>query len=721
MSLAIGSPTKQWDSVACSGAQSYDASNEYSASYKGQGKGGAKVWSNGSTPRLEGYLNWQSLKTTALNEFIPGRHKQIEFVAKYKPKAVTLTMGGNDVDFGGKIKACIDPFSTCPVATAQGRIDLAKEIRAQFKDSLVPFYQELKRASPSTKFYILGYVQALNPDENPSCRGNEAHGINDEERRAIYEGYAYMNQVLEAATARVGFKFIDVEDALDSRRLCDQGEGDRFVTGITSGWGNGGSNERQESFHPNAKGHQAIFNKIQQELKVSQTQYDLLTYPYSQEENTSITAPDPDPGSYLEIPIGQEDGAVQSTNITDSTSIKKNILTDLRLNPYSGRPGTSMQATLHSDPLDLGSLSVNEDGSLSSQITIPASIPSGYHTLVLEGQSYSGEPVKYEQVVFVYGDENDLDEDGILDSSDPCLFVTPLNQDVDLDGIDDGCDGEVRGPRLVYRLRGGDLLRTYQGSPEDVNKLYLERNIYAGAITGVFGDYDPDGDDYVVIAATQGSVPLGRYANLQIVSAQQPNQIYASFRTPENGCVKYRPTDVSQVTSSSGYRTFAQETTDTNTCRSQSSSDDLDEDGQPDNTQTLYVARNGDPSKGEVATKLYLFRSTRAAEAQLGISDYAPSKPNAPSTIPAEDNTDYRTDNSLLASTQSNPLLPVTYKKIHMVGNTPYVLATVNTLGLCQAYKPASTATIQKSTQTTINLTLDVQQTLNAVVGGWCG
>ena len=54
-----------------------------------------------------------------------------------------------------------------------------------------------------------------------------------------------------------------------------------------------------------------------------------------------------------------------------------------------------------------------------------------------------------------------------------------------------------------------------------------------------------------------------------------------------------------------------------------------------------------------------------------------------------------------------------------MVGTTPYVLTTTANL-VCQAYKPASTATIKKSTQPTINLTLDTQQTLNAQLGGWC-
>ena len=48
----------------------------------------------------------------ALNEMIPGRVKQIEFVKKYQPKVITLTAGGNDVGFGKKLVSCVGPEST---------------------------------------------------------------------------------------------------------------------------------------------------------------------------------------------------------------------------------------------------------------------------------------------------------------------------------------------------------------------------------------------------------------------------------------------------------------------------------------------------------------------------------------------------------------------------------------------------------------------------------
>ena len=89
--------TKQWDTVACGGATIHDLNGSNSGGYDGQ------------NDRLRDYADKNTLQNMALNEIIPGRVKQIEFVKKYQPKVITLTAGGNDVGFGKKIKSCIDP------------------------------------------------------------------------------------------------------------------------------------------------------------------------------------------------------------------------------------------------------------------------------------------------------------------------------------------------------------------------------------------------------------------------------------------------------------------------------------------------------------------------------------------------------------------------------------------------------------------------------------
>lgn len=132
--MGLGSgPSAAWASVACSGATVYDMNWDNSGGYEGQ---------DSPLGRLHGYDNKGTLQKMALNEMIPGRVKQIEFVKKYQPKVITLTAGGNDVDFGGKIRSCVDPRErrdTCDWAK-KDMDTLGSQIKGQF-DRLVGLYK----------------------------------------------------------------------------------------------------------------------------------------------------------------------------------------------------------------------------------------------------------------------------------------------------------------------------------------------------------------------------------------------------------------------------------------------------------------------------------------------------------------------------------------------------------------------------------------------------
>ena len=461
MDLAKDDP-KQWDTIACSGATAWDVKKQASLNYAGQNKGASKVWSwDAYDERLKGY-DVSSLKVQALNEFIPGRQKQIEFVKKYKPKAVTLTIGGNDVDFGGKMSKCvINPNTSCEISTEDGRKKLGKELQDQFKN-LTFLYKELRAASSSTRIFIVGYPQIVNGTPDASCPTNIG-GLDAKERRVIEEGYAYMNDVIEAAAKHIGVKYIDVEDSFSGHKLCD-GSRDTYATGVAFS----GDSERQESFHPNAKGNQAIADMVQERLRVGSVQYTLLDYPYEQQADPAISTPALTP--YLS---GSSDQKKVVTKKIAPSAAQKNSPIQIFMDVLSLGPTSLVNLFLHSDPIELGEYTVSEDGSLDATITIPENVPAGYHTLVLEGVTYSGEPVQYEQVIFVHGSNlNDIDEDGIDDSVDPCLFITPTSFDEDRDGIDDACDPEIgEAPQDPYRVRAGNPGKTYAGQPEKESNL----------------------------------------------------------------------------------------------------------------------------------------------------------------------------------------------------------------------------------------------------------
>lgn len=421
MDLALDNP-KSWDTVACSGAKIWDIKEQASSIYEGQEK------------QLIGF-DMNNLKTKALNEFIPGRQKQIEFVKKYKPKVITLTMGGNDIGFADKIKKCLFFPKTCEYAMDESRSLLASEIKDQF-DSLRSLYNDLYLASgSSSKIYILGYPQFINNNENASC-GTNTGFIDTQERQMMTAGVSFLNNVIEKAAEASGVKYINIEDSLDGHKLCDSE--DVYVTGVAA-WDR---SENQESFHPNSKGNSAIASYIWNEDNLngkSLLDYDICpssdqnTCPDSGVTKDSIQVP-----SYFQS--SQTDLNVKSRDIS-SKEVKQDIPTDIFLESHTLLPGSTVRVVLYSDPVELGQFIVNQDGSLTSTIIIPSTVPAGYHTITIKGSTYSGDLIEYEQIVRVLGlQDSDIDEDGISDNIDKCFFLPALNIDTDLDSIDDACD-----------------------------------------------------------------------------------------------------------------------------------------------------------------------------------------------------------------------------------------------------------------------------------------
>lgn len=446
--------TRQWDTVACGGATIYDLNGSNSGVYDGQ------------NDRLRDYADKNTLQNMALNEIIPGRVKQIEFVKKYQPKVITLTAGGNDVGFGKKIKDCVNPFAsseTCDWANSEMGT-LGSQIRGQF-DRLVSLYQELRSASPGAKIYAIGYPQFITDKEPANC-GLNAGNANVMERRMIVRATQYMNEVIEATARKAGVKYVDISQALNGGKMCEKHQ--IYMTGIV-GLG------EQESYHPNKFGHTMIFVEIAKQLNHES----LLTYSkYPSAGDESVNAPSS---------IYFDKGAPSSVNTTMLANSKpsKGSKQKVALAKNSLRPGSSVRVEIRSKPVDLGSYTVLNDGSMEETITIPDNIPAGYHTLFIYGKSASGEDIKITQTLLVTGkDKEDLDDNGIKDANQPCgAFLKASGKDEDLDGIDDACDPEITDP-ILYTARNG---RSSLGEDED--RIYLFRNTRAANLTGVTNDY----------------------------------------------------------------------------------------------------------------------------------------------------------------------------------------------------------------------------------------
>lgn len=475
--MGLGSgPSAAWASVACSGATVYDMNWDNSGGYEGQ---------DSPLGRLHGYDNKGVLQKMALNEMIPGRVKQIEFVKKYQPKVITLTAGGNDVGFGAKLTLCANHESwgdLCMWAKPEYRSWLKADLKYQYY-SLKSLYEDLKKATnDQAKIYVLGYPQFINGDPAAQCKNTFT--LDAREREMITNSVTYYNRVIKQAAKAAGVKYIDIENAFGNHWLC--GDRDSHVTAITNIFGANG-NERQESFHPNAKGHSDIARKFATELGgVSPLHYAVCENGRNSCPGSAAMINTIEDTEYFKKGQTQDDLRVINYKLSNGTATKvqeKYIEIKTSRRPY--KPWKKVYVKIYSEPRDLGEIETDKNGEINGSVALPEDLPAGYHTLVVSGEAPDGKRQELYQTILVKGSSpEDIDENGTPDKNQPCgAFAQAANKDEDLGGIDDACDPEVTDP-ILYTARNGKL-----SLGEDEDRIYLFRNTRAANLTGVTNDY----------------------------------------------------------------------------------------------------------------------------------------------------------------------------------------------------------------------------------------
>lgn len=344
-------------------------------------------------------------QSSAIDEFRPGEIQQIEFVKKYRPKVLTLTGGGNDVGFADIIKYCASPTwqafamvdDTCGYAVGGSELNkiLYSSIDTQYQYNKA-LISKLKEASPSTKIIIIGYPSFISP--STAVCGLNGGVLDSDERRMIDSGVEHMNSMLEYLAKDEDVSYIDVQNTLNGGRIC---EGAEYVTDIADiGIEKVRRGYFDETFHPNAVGHEKIANKID------------VSGVYGEDEVPQSTSYSP-----------SSTRLSRNMTLIEGGKLITGISSNIKIPVQSFLPGSQASLTMYSEPVSLGSFMVASDGSIDVGIDTADLLP-GRHTMVASGLDPNGVRIDYTQLIDVGFSQDDMDGDGIKDDVDPCLYIT---------------------------------------------------------------------------------------------------------------------------------------------------------------------------------------------------------------------------------------------------------------------------------------------------------
>lgn len=408
---------KNYNSVACSAATMNDIMNT-SDSYMGQTVHPLKRADRSDIEAI-------------LANFKPGYIDQLDFVRRYNPGVITVSVGGNDIGFSSMMSECTIWASTC-YEHYEDRLAKLQEVTAKFNE-FVSAYTQLKKDTFNGRIYVIGYPHIVKPG------GDCALNVHLNTAEAVFseQFIDYLNGVIARAAQKAGVQYVDVSHALDGHRLCEASGAAIGVNGLTAGGDKIGV-VGNESYHPNALGHRLIERTILIQTKN-------ITRVMPNAESTMQN-----PVIDYTLPILQDAtraGTIGSDIYTNRPVLDKNILlrgetvhTTIDGMDAGTKANTNFTITLHSDPLKLGESTSDGEGNVRTSITIPVTVVPGYHTIHLLGVNQANESMDMYQSVYVMATQSDYDGDGITNLQDTCPFIANSGIDQDKDGIDDTCD-----------------------------------------------------------------------------------------------------------------------------------------------------------------------------------------------------------------------------------------------------------------------------------------
>lgn len=225
-----------------------------------------------------GPVAWRKIRTP--NEFgfhaCSGAKVEDFFVSRYpgeKPQlkhlgpntsVVTLTIGGNNVNFGPVLEDCV--FNgilgrTCEQVWGETINAALRNISTGTKnhngrDNLPDLFYSIKQKVPNAKVYVIGYPRFFPKKRYTYCgTGIPSRFFHPSDMIWMNAQIAELNRILERSARKARLTYVNMYNAFEGHTLCTS---DLWMNKITF--------PREESFHPNVKGHAQIARVVEKRI-----------------------------------------------------------------------------------------------------------------------------------------------------------------------------------------------------------------------------------------------------------------------------------------------------------------------------------------------------------------------------------------------------------------------------------------------------------------------
>lgn len=358
--------------VACSGAVMDDILG--TPKYNGQGG------------RLAGLEASDALLKTkaAVANSSRGIVPQIDYIKHYKPRHITIGIGGNDAGFMGKLKGCLSP-GTCEWAKpGANRSAVAKEIDAlSQKYSLT--IDKLKQTSPESELVMVGYPQIISTEKAAKCDFVIGSLLDYDERLFISRSIERINSVIESVASDKSVVYKSIAASYSGHKLCEE-TNTPAMNGVRLGddFSPVGSMPNlkiigAESFHPTPYGHSLAAATIDGGVPITQFRSTMVDDYWGEQNSDGFRYALLNPGSINNADRGED----YTITVPDGTLA----------------PGSKVSVSIQGKGDDSIEFTVEDSGGLNLKVRLPDVITAPVETIYIKGQTSSGEMVTLYEIV----------------------------------------------------------------------------------------------------------------------------------------------------------------------------------------------------------------------------------------------------------------------------------------------------------------------------------